>query len=134
VSVLDPPWKVGVAPTTAPEAEATVMLCSSGDMFVKAIETLPAFALSELDVYFSWPEGSAASVSEDCPEPLVPLAGALAALEVVGACAALDGAELAGGVEAEEELPLEELPQPATASRAMSSVGVPSLDSGRGFA
>ena len=30
-----------------------VTLCSSGDMFVKSIETLPALAVSVLVLYFS---------------------------------------------------------------------------------
>ena len=52
-TVFEPPWKLGVAPTTAPEEDATVTLCSKGAVFVKLIATLPAFALSELVVYLS---------------------------------------------------------------------------------
>jgi hypothetical protein len=58
----------------------------------------------------------------------------LAALEVVVVCAALAGVEAAGGVEADEVVLLEELPQPAIASRPMMRVGVPSLEMQRSFA
>jgi hypothetical protein len=47
------PWKVGVAPTTAPDEEATVTLWLREAMFVKSIETLPALAVSEVVSYFS---------------------------------------------------------------------------------
>lgn len=47
-SVLLPPWKVGVAPTTEPEDDSTVTLCDSGELLAKSIETLPALALSDL--------------------------------------------------------------------------------------
>jgi hypothetical protein len=66
VRAFDPPWNVGVAPTTAPEEDATVMLWPSGAMLVKAIETLPALAVSEVLSYFSWPSGLAARLST-CP-------------------------------------------------------------------
>jgi hypothetical protein len=77
-------------------------------MLVKAIVTAPALAWRELVLYFSWPSGLAARLS-DCP----PLAGVgveeLVELEVAGAAAAVLG------VEADELVALEELPQPASA-------------------
>jgi hypothetical protein len=63
VRAFDPPWNVGVAPTTAAEEDATVMLWPSGAMLVKAIETLPALAVSEVLLYFNWPSGLAARLS-----------------------------------------------------------------------
>jgi hypothetical protein len=94
-SVFEPPWNVGVAPTTEPEADATVKLCSSDAVFVKPIVTLPALAVSELASNFSWPPGSAASFSVGPPASL-PTAGAGVEeleLEVVGAAGALVGAD-----------------------------------------
>jgi hypothetical protein len=66
----------------------------------------------------------------------VPLAGAgvVVALEFVGVLAALAGVDSAGGVEAEELVLFEELPQPAIASRPASRVSVQSLDVERGSA
>jgi hypothetical protein len=63
VSVFDPPRKVGVAPTTTPEEDATVMLWLSGAMLVKAMETLPALAVSDALLYFSWPSGLASRLN-----------------------------------------------------------------------
>src|ERR1700683_2813384 len=59
VSVLLSPLKVGVAPTTACDEDSSVTLCSSGDMFVKSIATLPALAVSLLVLYCSLPSGFA---------------------------------------------------------------------------
>jgi hypothetical protein len=91
-------------------------------MFVKAIETLPALAVSEVVSNLSWPSGSAARLSV-CPA-LAPLAGAgvedAAELDVVGVAAGL-----AGGVLADElldELPLDELPQPAASNAASATL------------
>ena len=39
---------MGVEPTTEPEADATVTLCSRDAVFVKSIVTLPPLAVSEL--------------------------------------------------------------------------------------
>jgi len=51
------------------------MLWLSGAISVNAIETLPAFAVNEVLLYFSWPSGLA-SRSSACPAPVAPLAGA----------------------------------------------------------
>jgi hypothetical protein len=101
---------------TAPEADATVMLCPSEDMLVKAIETLPALAVSDVVLYFSWPSGFAATLNA-CPA----LAAGAVEPDVVGVAAALVGAE-------DDELVLEEeLPQPARASRPTARVSIESL-------
>ena len=63
VTVLLPPVKVGVEPTTEPDDEAIVRLCSTGDLFSNEIVADPAFAVSEAVVNFSWPSGFAASES-----------------------------------------------------------------------
>lgn len=47
VSVFEPPWKVGVAPTILPAEDSIVTLWPSGAMLVKSIETLPALAVSD---------------------------------------------------------------------------------------
>ena len=80
-------------------------------MFVKAIVTLPAFALSVLVLYSSWPLGFADRLSL-LPAPL-------AAGVVLGAAGVVAG--VAGVVSlfvVEDELLL--LPQPASATRAIS--------------
>lgn len=51
-----------MAPTTV-EPFATVTLCSTGDMFVIAIVTRPAFAVNCLVLYSSSPPGFAASAT-----------------------------------------------------------------------
>jgi hypothetical protein len=96
-------------------------------MFVNAIETLPALALSEVVSNFSWPSGLAVRLS--APAALVsPLAGAgVAALDVVGVAALL-------GVEAEELVLLEELPQPASAITPNARTGIEDLARNRAFA
>ena len=60
--ILVPPWKVAVAPTTAPEADATVRLCDTAAMFVKEIDTDPAVAVSVLWSNFNRPSGFAATL------------------------------------------------------------------------
>jgi hypothetical protein len=119
VRVLLPPWKVGVAPTTGPLVPCwIVMLCISGDMLVKTIVTLPAFALSELFVYFNAPLGSAELVRTllACAAP----AGAEADVDVLEATE--DDAELALlAVVLELELPHAATPSiSATALRAIA--------------
>ena len=128
--VLEPLWKVGVAPSTVPEADATVTLCPSGAMFVKLIMTLPALALSAVVLYFSWPPGLAAMLNV-CP-PRVPLAAGTGVEEV----AELDVVGVAGavvGVEAEEPVLDDELPQPAKARTPTASVSAESLGRERVF-
>jgi hypothetical protein len=63
LSVLTPPLKVGVAPTTEPLLDAIVTLWDKDETLVKAIVTLPADADSDVVLYLSAPLGSAASVS-----------------------------------------------------------------------
>src|SRR5271165_5331435 len=92
-----------------------VMLWLSGDMLVKPIETLPALAVSEELSYFSWPSALAARLS--VPAPL----GVAVPLDVLVAAGVLIG------VEAEEVVLLEELPQPARASRPTASVSAESF-------
>ena len=78
--VFVPPVNVGVAPTTAPLVPCwTVRLCASGELLVKLIVTVPAFAVSVLLVNFNAPDGSAATEIE-----------LLAALDVAGALDAVD--------------------------------------------
>src|SRR5436190_11130564 len=108
VTVLEPPWKVGVSLTTDPEEEAIVTLCGSEEELLKSIETLPALALSEVLSNFSSPLGSAASASLVSPPPA---GGAL--VEVVAGAAG-------AGVDSAVELFLE-LPQPAAASAAATA-------------
>jgi hypothetical protein len=104
------------------------MLCSTGDMFVKAIETVPALAVNDVVLNFRAAPGPAATLSA-CPAPVAPLAGAVVAeLEVVGAGAALDG------VEAEELVLLEELPQPASTITPSASTGIEDLARKHAFA
>src|ERR1700677_16036 len=110
------PENVGVAPRIlCEEAASIVMLWSSGDMFVNAIETLPALAVSAVLSYFSWPSGLAASAR------LWPVLGPAEAdcVDVV-VDVVLD--DVAG----EELVPLEELPQPASASRPTARVNADS--------
>jgi hypothetical protein len=110
VRVFDPPRKVDVAPTTAPEEDATVMLWLSGAMLVKAMENLPALAVSEVLLYFSWPSGLASRLSA-CPALGAPLDGAgvedLAGVDLVGGAGrafGLDTRGLGAGVEDVAEL------------------------------
>ena len=63
VKVFEAPWKVGVEPSTAPEEDAMVTLCAIGDMLVKAIDTVPAFAVSDVVSYLSCPSVLAARLS-----------------------------------------------------------------------
>ncbi len=57
--------KVGVAPSTGPLVPCwTVRLWASGELLVKLIVTVPAFAVSVLLVNFKAPDGSAAIESE----------------------------------------------------------------------
>ncbi len=109
---LLPPSKVGIAPTTAPDDEATVTLWPTGDMFVKLIETAPALALSAVVLYFNWPSGLAVRL-----RLLLPVAGAVAGVEDVAGLVAVAVVAGLAGAEAAEELELElELPQPANTS------------------
>jgi len=92
--------KVGVAPSTGPLVPCwTVRLWASGELLVKLIVTVPAFAVSVLLVNFKAPDGSAAIASE-----LLALAEGEAAdvadvLDVAGELVAL--LLLAGGLAAE---------------------------------
>jgi len=72
---LVPPWKVAVAPTTAPEADATVRLCDRVAVFVKEIDTEPALAVSVVLSNFNRPSELAARLR------VLPAAGAGAAAE-----------------------------------------------------
>ena len=64
-SVLVPPMNVGVAPSTGPLVPCwTVKLWASGELLVKLIVTVPAFAVTELLVNFNAPDGSAAIETE----------------------------------------------------------------------
>ena len=92
-----------------------VMLCDRGAEFVNAIETLPALAVSEVVLYFNWPSALAARLS-DCPAPPVAAAGVEEAAE-------LDVA----GVDAEELVVLDELPQPASAITPAAKASVETL-------
>jgi hypothetical protein len=104
-----------VVPTTAPEEDATVTSCPTGDMLVKSIAIGPELALSEVVLYFSWPSGLAERLS------FWTLAAAgvddVAALEVVGVVAAV-------GVEADELVLLDELPHPVRASSPTARVSI----------
>jgi hypothetical protein len=126
VTLFAAPVKVGVEPTTAPEADATVRLCSTGAWLVKAIVTLPAFALSVEGMYLNWPSGLAATaiVSAPAAGTLV----VLAELVVAGVAAVVAGADVA------ELVLLEELPQPASASRARASANIESASGEEFFA
>jgi ornithine lipid ester-linked acyl 2-hydroxylase len=114
-SVFEPPWNVGVAPTTEPEDDSTVTLCPTGEEFSKSIETFPAFAESVLVSYLSWPSVLAARLSElepdDSEEELEVSEGELDCELVVEGVAGVDSDE-------ELELPFEP-PQPASASIAI---------------
>src|SRR6202035_781305 len=80
-------------------------------MFVKLIDTVPAFAVSEVWSNFSWPSGLAARLRA----PAAAGAGAAVELDVLAGVEAV-----VAGVVAEElllDVVLEELPQPARASR-----------------
>jgi hypothetical protein len=123
-SVFEPPWKVGVAPSTEPDEDATVTLCASGAALVKLIVTAPAFAVSVLVLNESWPSGLAARLS--VLAALVPPVVA-AGVEVVA------GVVLAG-VLAEELVLLEELPHPARTGMTSASKGSEHLRRRRDFA
>jgi hypothetical protein len=127
--LFEPPENVGVAPTTAPEADATVTLCSKGDAFVNAIETWPALAVSEVVSNFNWPSALAARLSV-CAAPLVAGAGVeeVAELDAAGV-----GAELVAE-EAEEVVVLDELPQPANALRPATSASTETVEKNCDFA
>jgi hypothetical protein len=63
VSVLAPPWKVGVAPMVGPLVPCWIVrLCASAALLVNWIVTLPGFAVREVFVNLSWPLESAATV------------------------------------------------------------------------
>jgi hypothetical protein len=79
-------------------------------MLVNVIDTLPAFVVKVLVLYFSWPSGSDERLRV-CPAPLP------AAAEVEGAV------DVAGAAGVVEEVLLEE-PQPLTASRPASTASV----------
>lgn len=121
-SVLVAPWNVGVAPTTLPDEDAMVRLCASDAMLAKAIVTVPALAVSDVVLNFSWPSGSAARASA-CPPPPVAAAGVEDAVELdVDEAGAL-------GVEADELVLLEPLePHPAKASAPTASVSSETVD------
>jgi hypothetical protein len=93
-------------------------------MLVKSIETLPALADSAFVLYFSCPSEFAVRLSA-CPEAGAVVAGVFAE-------AALDVAGLAGvrGVEAEELVVLDELPQPLRASSPAASASIEAFDMG----
>jgi hypothetical protein len=117
--LLEPPLNVGVAPTFSPEDDSIVTLCGSEELLVKATDTLPAFALSDLVLYSSWPSGFASRLTFDEPPEVVAGAGVDVGVDV--------DAELVVGVSAAvlaDELELDELPQPASAIRAAASTGV----------
>ncbi len=116
-SVFEPPLNVGVAPSFWPEEDSIVTLCSSGDMFVKSIDTLPELAVSDFVLYASWPSLFASRLRREEPAPALDAAP----VEVL---AVEDVLELVLGVVAlvlEEPLELELLPHPASASSAASS-------------
>ena len=80
-----PPMNVGVAPTTDPLVPCwTVRLCASGELLVKLIVTVPAFAVSVPLVNFNAPDGSAANEIE------LLVALDVAAVDVAGALDAVD--------------------------------------------
>jgi hypothetical protein len=127
--LFEPPEKVGVAPTTAPEADAMVTLWGRGDAFVNAIETWPALAVSEVVSNFNRPAGLAVRLSV-CAAPLVAGAGVeeLAELGAVGVGAALVAEE------ADELVVLDELPQPVNAIRPAASASTETLGKNCDFA
>jgi hypothetical protein len=86
------------------------MLWLSGAMLVKAMENVPALAVSEVLLYFSWPLGLASRLSA-CPALVAPLDGAgvedAAEVDLVGGTGRTfgwDGAGLGAGVEDVAEL------------------------------
>ena len=108
VSVFVPPWNVGVAPRIFPAEDSIVTLCPSGDMFVKSIETLPAFALNDVGVVASWP-------SRVGFERGIVLAE-LADDEARRRCRVVRWSSSRRVLGVEEAVVLDELPQPASAS------------------
>ncbi len=130
--VFVPPENVGVAPTTDPLLEAIVTLCISGDMFVKAIVTLPDDAVSDVVLYLSAPLGSAESFNAP---PVTAEDTELAALLTAEVAEELtdeapdEAAELTEELadEAADEmalLALEDPPQPASPVSARSRPGI----------
>jgi hypothetical protein len=118
---LEPPWEVGVAPSEPPEGDSIVTLWASGAALVKTIDTVPAFPVSEVVVYFSCPAGLAARLSFSAPLAL-DVAGAGVELAVLGGAEDVVGLELVL-----LELLLDEPPQPASAATptaSASSVGM----------
>jgi hypothetical protein len=101
---------VGVAPSTAPLLDVTVTLWGRGEVLVKSIVTLPAFADSEVVSNFRAPPGSAASFNAP-PDEAAGAGVEAVALEVV-----------AGGAAVEEDVVLLELldPHPASTTSANS--------------
>ena len=98
--VLVPPMKVGVAPSTGPLVPCwTVRLWASGELLVKLIVTVPAFARSVLLVNFKAPDGSAAIASELLALAEDEAADVADVLDVAGELVAL--LLLAGGLAAE---------------------------------
>lgn len=76
---------VGVAPSTGPLVPCwTVRLWASGELLVKLIVTVPAFAVSELLVNFNAPDGSAATASELLAPPDDGAADVADVLDVAG--------------------------------------------------
>jgi hypothetical protein len=86
-------------------------------MLVNVIDTLPAFAVSVLVLYFSWPSGLAERLRA-CPAPPPAAAGleGVVVLDVAGAAGVLE-AGLVAAVLLEE-------PQPLTPNRPASSASV----------
>jgi hypothetical protein len=81
---------VGVAPSTGPLVPCwTVRLWASGELLVKLIVTVPAFAVSELLVNFNAPDGSAATASELLAPPDDGAADVADVLDVAGELAAV---------------------------------------------
>jgi hypothetical protein len=92
--------KVGVAPSTGPLVPCwTVRLWASGELLVKLIVTVPAFAVSVLVVNFKAPDGSAAIASELLALAEDEAADVADVLDVAGELVAL--LLLAGGLAAE---------------------------------
>jgi hypothetical protein len=92
--------KVGVAPSTGPLVPCwTVRLWASGELLVKLIVTVPAFAVSVLLVNFKAPDGSAAIASELLALAEDEAADVADVLDVAGELVAL--LLLAGGLAAE---------------------------------
>ncbi len=119
VNAFEPPLNVGVSPSFWPDDDSTVTLCISDAMFVKSIETLPAFAVSDFVLYSSWPSRFASRLTLlEAPDELVPpLAGVVDVAELVVSAGVL--VEPVVGVVV--ALLDEELPQPASTTSAATS-------------